>query len=219
MATRRVLIDLIDRFTPEANCRVALESVGGVTAAARVRAGEPFDVVVLAGDVIDDLIGAGAIVPGSRVDLVTSGIVIGVRTGTPHPDISSAEGIKRAVLAARSVAYSTGPSGNHLAKLFEAWGLADALRDRVTVAPAGVPVASLIARGDIELGFQQLSEFLGIDGVDVVGPLPASIQHITTFSGGVAQTSTQPEVARALLQFCARPEVANIKQSNGMDPA
>ena len=219
MATRRVLADLIERYGATPGPRVSVESVGGVTAAQRVRAGEPFDIVVLASDVIDDLIGAGRIVPGSRVDIVTSAIVVAVRTGAPHPDIASAEGVKRAVMAARNVGYSTGPSGNYLARLFKDWGVADALQDRITVAPAGVPVGALVARGDIELGFQQLSEFIEVEGVDVVGTLPPEIQHITTFSGGIAQTSTQPDAARKVLQFFARPDVAHIKRRNGMEPA
>jgi molybdate transport system substrate-binding protein len=216
MATRRVLAEMVERYTPPGGGRVAVESVGGVTAAARVKAGEAFDVVVLASDVIDELTTAGLIVAGTRVDIVTSAIVVAVRSGTPHPDISSAETVKRAVQAARTVAYSTGPSGNHLAKLFREWGIADAIKDRVTVAPPGVPVGSLVARGEIDLGFQQLSEFIGVDGVDVVGTLPPDIQHITTFSGGVAQASTQRDAAQALLRFCADPALADIKRRNGM---
>ena len=216
MATRRVLAELAARYRPPAGGRVVVESVGGVTAAARVKAGEPFDVVVLASDVIDELTAAGLIVAGTRVDLVTSAIVVAVRSGSPHPDISSAEAVKRAVQAAGTVAYSTGPSGNHLAKLFKDWGVADAIKDRVTVAPPGVPVGSLVARGEIELGFQQLSEFIGVEGVDVVGTLPPDIQHITTFSGGVAQASTQRDAARTLLRFFADPALADIKRGSGM---
>jgi molybdate transport system substrate-binding protein len=219
MATRRVLAEMIERYTPQGGGRVVVESVGGVTAAARVKAGEAFDVVVLASDVIDELTAAGLIVPGTRVDIVTSAIVVAVRSGTPHPDISSADAVKRAVQAAGSVAYSTGPSGNHLAKLFKDWGVAEAIKDRVTVAPPGVPVGSLVARGDIELGFQQLSEFIGVEGVDVVGTLPPDIQHITTFCGGIAQASTQRDAAEALLRFLADPGLADIKRACGMDAA
>jgi molybdate transport system substrate-binding protein len=219
MATRRVLADMIERLASESTQRVAVESVGGVKAAERVRAGEPFDVVVLASDVIDDLMAAGHVVPGSRVDIVRSAIVVAVRRGAAHPDLSSADAVKSAVLAARSIGYSTGPSGGHLAKLFKAWGIAETLQGRITVAPPGVPVGSLVARGDIELGFQQLSEFLDIEEIEVVGTLPESIQHITTFSGGIAATSTHAGAARTLLQFFARPEVADIKRRNGMEPA
>jgi molybdate transport system substrate-binding protein len=218
MATRRLLGEMIAQFEKTSPHRVALESVGGLDAAKRVRAGEPLDVVVLAREVIDDLIGAARIVQGSRVDVAVSAIGVAVRSGTPHPDISSADGVRAAVLAARRIGYSTGPSGQYLAKLFASWDPDGRLKDRITVAPVGVPVGSLVGRGDIDLAFQQLSE-LGGDGIDVVGQLPPDIQMMTTFSGGVARASAQPEAARALLAFMASPAVAPIKREHGMDAA
>ena len=218
MATRRLLGDLITQFEKTSPHRVALESVGGLDAARRVRAGEPLDVVVLAREVIEDLIGAAHVVEGSRVDVAASAIGVAVRSGTPHPDISSAEGVKTAVLAARRIGYSTGPSGQYLAKLFASWDPDGRLKDRITVAPVGVPVGSLVARGEIDLAFQQLSE-LGGDGIDVVGQLPPDIQMMTTFSGGVARASAQPDAARALLAFLASPALTPIKREHGMDAA
>ncbi|HEX7238007.1 MAG TPA: substrate-binding domain-containing protein [Gammaproteobacteria bacterium] len=216
MAGRKLLGDLIAKLEATSQQRVSLESVGGVDAAKRVRAGEPLDVVVLAREVIDDLIGAARVAPGSRVDLWVSAIGVAVRAGAARPDISSAAGVKAAVLAARRVGYSTGPSGQYLAKLFAGWDTDGTLKDRITVAPPGVPVASLVARGDIDLAFQQLSE-LGGEGIDVLGPLPPEIQMITTFSGGVALTSTQPDAARALLASFASPALRSLKQAHGMD--
>ncbi len=218
MATRRLLGEMIAQFEKTSPHRVALESVGGLDAAKRVRAGEPLDVVVLAREVIDDLIGAARIVQGSRVDVAVSAIGVAVRSGTPHPDISSADGVRAAVLAARRIGYSTGPSGQYLAKLFASWDPDGRLTDRITVAPVGVPVGSLVARGDIDLAFQQLSE-LGGDGIDVVGQLPPDIQMMTTFSGGVARASAQPDAARALLAFMASPALTPIKREHGMDAA
>jgi len=218
MATRRLLGEMIAQFEKTSPHRVALESVGGLDAAKRVRAGEPLDVVVLAREVIDDLIGAARIVQGSRVDVAVSAIGVAVRSGTPHPDISSADGVRAAVLAARRIGYSTGPSGQYLAKLFASWDPDGRLKDRITVAPVGVPVGSLVARGDIDLAFQQLSE-LGGDGIDVVGQLPPDIQMMTTFSGGVARASAQPDAARALLTFMASPALTPIKREHGMDAA
>jgi molybdate transport system substrate-binding protein len=219
MATRQLLADLVAQFRSASAHEVSIESVGGVDAAKRVQAGEPFDAVVLASDAIECLTQARRIVPGSRVDLVKSGVSIAVRAGAPRSDIGSEEAVKHAVLAARSLGYSTGPSGVQLTKLFERWGIADAIAARVVQAPPGVPVGSLVAEGKVELGFQQLSELMHLPGIEVLGPLPAAIQITTTFSAGLSVTSTQPEAVRQLLTFMASPSVAEAKRRNGMEPA
>jgi molybdate transport system substrate-binding protein len=219
MATRQLLADLVGQFRSASAHEVSVESVGGVDAARRVQAGEPFDAVVLAADAIERLIQAGRIVPGSRVDLVNSGVSIAVRAGAPRPDIGSEEAVKRAVLAARSLGYSTGPSGVQLTQLFARWGIADAVAARIVQAPPGVPVGSLVAEGKVELGFQQLSELMHLPGIDVLGPLPPAIQITTTFSAGLSVTSTMPEAVRDLLAFMASPAAAGTKRRNGMEPA
>ena len=168
MATRQVLAELTTAFSKRSGHTVAIESVGGIDAARRVQAGEAFDVVILASDAIDKLIAAGAIVPGSRVDLVRSGVAVAVRAGKELPNIASEEAVKRAVLAAKSISYSTGPSGVALAKLFERWGIADDIKGRMVQAPPGVPVGTLVASGEVALGFQQLSELLHVDGITIV---------------------------------------------------
>ena len=216
MATRQLLADLVARFESTSSQRVHVESVGGVDAAKRVKAGEAFDVVVLAANAIDDLIAAGKIV-GNRIDIVKSGVAVAVRAGAPRPDIGSEAAIKQAVIAARTLGYSTGPSGVQLAKLFERWGIAEQIKSRIVQAPPGVPVGTLVARGEVELGFQQLSELMNLQGIDVLGPLPPAIQIITTFSAGVATASAQPEAARTLLTFINSTEVAKIKEHNGME--
>ena len=219
MATRQVLGELARAWEERSGAKVQIESVGGVDAARRVAAGEAFDFVVLAGDAIDKLVAAGHAVAGSRVDLVDSGVAIAVKAGAPHPQVDTEEALKQAVLAASSVGYSTGPSGVALVKLFERWGIASQLEGRLVQAPAGVPVGSLVAKGEVGLGFQQLSELIHLEGITVVGPMPAAVQITTTFSGAVCATSTQADAVRALLAFLASPEAEAAKRRNGMDPA
>ena len=218
MATRQLLAQLLFAYQERTGRSVAMESVGGVDAAKRVQAGEPFDVVVLASDAIDKLLATGHLLAGSKVDLVHSGVAVAVKAGAAPPDIGSEEALKRAVQAAKSIGYSTGPSGVALAQLFERWGIADALRQRIVQAPPGVPVGAMVARGEVALGFQQLSELMHLDGIDVVGPLPAAVQITTTFSGAVCAASQQADAVRVLLDFMASPEVTPTKHRHGMEP-
>ena len=221
MATRQVLADLVAAFGQRTGGAAAIESVGGVDAAKRVMAGEAFDVVILASDAIDKLLAAGRVVAGSKVDLVHSGVAVAVRAGAPRPDIGSEAAVRDAVRSARSVSYSTGPSGVALAKLFERWGLADELKARLVTPPPGVPVGSLVASGEVELGFQQYSELINLGGIDVLGPLPPEIQITTTFSAGVCATASPEQAAavREMLAFMASPDADDAKRRQGMDPA
>ncbi|MFZ2736695.1 MAG: substrate-binding domain-containing protein [Burkholderiaceae bacterium] len=219
MATRLLLNDLVEQYQRNAQVSVDIESVGGVDAAKRVQLSEPFDVVFLSIDAIDKLIVSGQVLPGSRVDLVRSGVAVAVREGAPQPDISSEDAVRLAVLAARSLSYSTGPSGVALAKLFERWGIADQIKDRIITAPPGVPVGSLVAKGEVELGFQQLSELMHLPGIAVLGPLPPAIQIVTTFSAGVCATSRQPDAVRTMLAAMNEPQTADLKRHHGMEPA
>ena len=219
MATRQLLAELVTDYKKQVDVTVHIESVGGVDAAKRVQAGEAFDVVILASDAIDKLIATGHVAPHSKVDLVDSGVAVAVRAGSTPPDISSEAAVKAAVLAAKTISYSTGPSGVALAKLFERWGIAEQIAGRIVQAPPGIPVGSLVATGEVELGFQQLSELMGLEGITVVGPLPPAIQITTTFSAGVCTASKQAEAAKQLLAFMTFSQTAQAKRRHGMTPA
>jgi len=219
MATRDVLAELALQFQRITSQPVSPEAAGGVDVARRVHAGESMDVVVLASDAIDKLTAEGKVLAGSRVDIVKSGVAVAVRAGAPRPVINSEESVKRAVLAAKTLSYSTGPSGVYLEKMFERWGILDDIRSRIVVPPPGIAVALLVADGRAELGFQQLSELINRPGVEVIGPLPPAIQSLTIFSGGITAACSQPEAARALLAFLASPAAADVKQRYGLHPA
>jgi molybdate transport system substrate-binding protein len=219
MATRQVLAELIAAHEQAGGTPTVLEAVGGVDAARRVQEGEVFDLVVLAANALAQLESAGKTVTGSTVALVRSGVSVAVPEGTPQPDISTEDALKAAVLAAPTLGYSTGPSGTHLLKTFERWGVLETVRPRIVQAPPGVPVARLVAQGEVALGFQQLSELLHVPGIAIVGPLPPGVQIMTTFSAALAATCRQPEAARALLAYMASPAAAEAKRRQGMEPA
>ncbi len=218
MATRALLAQLSALFEQGGGPPVSIESVGGVDAVRRVQAGEDFDLVILAADAIERLIDQGQLLPG-RVDLARSGVAAAVRQGAAVPDFSSVDSLRRAVLEAPRIGYSTGPSGVALLELFKRWGVHEALAPRLLQAPSGVPVAALVARGDVALGFQQLSELIDMPGIALVGPLPAAVQITTVFSAGIGVRSRQIEAARACLSFMAGPQAVDAKRKQGMDAA
>jgi molybdate transport system substrate-binding protein len=219
MAMRHVLTELSDAYERRSGQAVAIVSAGGVDAARRVADGEAFDFVVLAANAIEKLAADGRVDPESRTDLARSPVAIAVAAGATRPDVCSEPAIRDAVLRARSIGYSTGPSGEHLVGLFKRWGIADLSAPRIVQAPPGVPVATLVARGDVELCFQQLSELMDVPAVDVIGLLPPEIQLTTVFAVAVCRTSSCPVDAAALLSFLASSEAAAAKRRHGMEPA
>jgi molybdate transport system substrate-binding protein len=221
MATRQLLAELVGAWHGR-GWPVHIESVGGVDAARRVMADEPFDLVVLASDAIDRLMVAGKLLPGSRVDLVHSGVSIAVLTGEALPDIATEQALRQTVQARGRIGFSTGPSGVALQRLFATWGLTDELADRLVQAPAGVPVASLVATGEVDLGFQQLSELLHVPGITIVGPMPPEVAIVTTFSAAVCVACTDPArqaATRDFIDFLAAPACSEAKRRQGMEPA
>jgi len=219
MATQALLADLAAQFEVQTGTPVRVESVGGVDAAKRVQAGETFDIVMLASNAIDTLMASRMVHAGSRVDIVHSGVSVAVQAGAAQPDIGSEAAVRATVLAAPRLAYSTGPSGVQLAKLFERWGIADTIAPRIVTAPPGVPVGSLVAAGQVNLGFQQTSELMSLPGITVLGPLPPAIQIITTFSAALAATGNRRAEAQTFIDFMASAPVAALKIRHGMTAA
>lgn len=215
MATRQLLAELTQACPLEGTV-LQIESVGGVDAARRVTEGEAFDLVVLAADAMAKLDAAGHLQPGSLRPLVDSPMAMAVKAGTAKPDVRSADALRAAVLQAQRIAYSTGPSGVALMALFERWGITQALQGRLVQAKPGVPVGSLIAEGAADLGFQQLSELLHVEGIALLGPMPPGLEIVTTFSGAVGARSRLPALAQQVLDFMASPAAADAKRRNGM---
>ena len=219
MATRQLLAGLADRFQRDTGHRVVIHSVGGVNAARRVRAGEPFDFVVLARAVMNHLATEGHFSPDDLVDVARSGIAAAVPANQARPSVADEEAVKQAILAARAVCYSTGPSGDHVKRLWDRWGIAAAVTPKAILAPPGVPVASILARGEADLGFQQLSELLHSPGVDVLGALPSSIQLVTTFAASVTGLAKYGEEARTFIRFANSDQAYAVIVNQGMEPA
>lgn len=219
MATRQVLAELAAAYARQGGGEARIESVGGQDAAARVAAGEAFDIVVLAEDAIERLAAQGHVLAAGRTGLARSPVAIAVAAGAPRPEVGTVAALRAAVLAARRIGYSTGPSGKHLLQLFETWGIAGAVADRLLQAPPGVPVAALLARGEVELGFQQLSELMHAPGIQVLGPLPQEAGFTTTFSAAIGARCAQPAAAQALLDFFASPAADATKAAHGMEHA
>ena len=201
MATRHILAELAEACRAETGVSFNVQAMGGVDAAQKVRAGAMADLVLLAHGAMEKLAAEGYVEGASLAPFVLSSMAVAVPAGARLPDLSSGETLKAAMMAARAVAYSTGPSGDHLKALWAAWGVADAIGSRAVLAPAGVPVARLVAEGQADLGVQQLSELLGQPGIAIAGPLPADVQSTTVFTGGIARTSTRAAVAHTVLAF------------------
>jgi molybdate transport system substrate-binding protein len=184
----------------------------------RLERGEPADVLILVGYALGDLIKQGKVVPDSRADLVKSKIGVAVKAGAPKPDISSPDALKRALLAAKSVAYSDSASGVYIStEMFERLGIANEMKDKARKIPA-TPVAEIVARGEAEIGFQQFSEMLPVPGIDIVGPLPDELQKVTVFSAGIASVSKEPDAGRALIKFLASPAASAAIIKSGLEP-
>jgi molybdate transport system substrate-binding protein len=219
MATRHILADLARDYELRHGVKVDIRPMGGVEAAKLARGGEPVDMVALASKVMESLEAEGHIARGSLRDFARSEIAIAVQAGSRRPSVENEKAVRQAMIEARRVCYSTGPSGDHFKALCETWGLTDSILARALKAPPGVPVATLVASGDADLGIQQLSELIGQPGIEVVGLLPPEIQAVTVFSAGVSATSAEREAAQALVAYLASAETQDAKRRHGMEPA
>ncbi|OZI66996.1 substrate-binding domain-containing protein [Bordetella genomosp. 11] len=178
---------------------------------------EPADVVIMVGYALDDLIKEGKVAKSSRVELADSPIGMVVREGQPKPDISTVEGLRKTLLAAKSIAYSDSASGVYVEKeMFKKLGIEEQVKSKATMVPK-IPVASQVANGKYEVGFQQVAELLPVPGVTFVGKVPDSVQSITRFAGGVPASSTHPKEAAELLKFLASPQAQAIVRQTGLD--
>ena len=192
---------------------------GGVNEVAnRVAGGETADIVILPVAQIEDLTKKGKLAADSRADVAKSGIGVAVKAGAPKPDLSSGEALKNALLKAKSIAYSTGPSGVHMELLLKQWGIADAVKGKIVIAPSDTPVGVIVARGGAEIGFQQVSELIRVKGIDYLGPLPKDVQEITVFAAALHKAAAAPDAARALVKFLSAPAAAVIIRKTGMEP-
>jgi molybdate transport system substrate-binding protein len=195
-------------------------SMGGASDSIPVRLarGEPADVVIVAASALDDLTREGKVLPRSRVDLVRSSIGMAVRAGAPKPDISTVDALRRTLLAARSVAYSASASGAYIStELFDRLGIAEQMRGKKRRIESE-RVGAVIARGEADIGFQQISELLPVAGIDYVGPLPTPVQRATVFSAGIATTARNPDGAKALIEFLVSPRAVNAIVKSGLEP-
>jgi molybdate transport system substrate-binding protein len=184
-----------------------------------IRKGATGDLAILTDEAIDDLIRQGKMVAGSRVDLARSAIGIAVREGARKPDIGSAAALKQTLLSARTISYSkTGISGVYFPTVLERLGIAAIVASKVLIPPSGVPVGEVVAKGEAEIGVQQISELLPVPGIEIVGPLPAELQRVTVFSAGLFIGASESQVAKALVALLASPAAQPVYQRRGMEP-
>jgi len=217
-ATEGAYRELVPQFEKATRHKVTTIFSGTLDVQKRLAAGESYDMIIMAAPAIDAQIKAGKVVAGSRVDIAKSGVAVGVPKGAPKPDISTTEALKKTVLAAKSIGYSTGPSGVYVINLFEKLGVAEQVKDKLKQTPTGVFVGSIIANREVEIGFQQVSELADFPGVDYVGPLPAEVQQTTLFSSGIIVGSKEAEAAGALVKFLTSPEAGAAFKKRGMEP-
>jgi molybdate transport system substrate-binding protein len=215
---REAYNELVPQFEKATGHKVVTEWGGVNDVAKRVAGGETADVVILPEAQIGDLMKAGKLDASARADVAKSGVGVAVRNDAAKPVLRTAEDLKNALLAAKSISYSTGPSGVHMANLIKQWGIEDRVKGKIIVAPSDTPVGVILARGGAEIGFQQVSELIRIKGIQYLGPLPPEVQETTVFAAAVHKNAAASDAARALVKYLIAPEAAPIIRKTGMEP-
>jgi molybdate transport system substrate-binding protein len=214
---KEAYLALVPQYEKESGNKVATTWAGTADVMKRVKAGEVFDTVILASNSLEELTDTGKLMAGSRADVARSLVGVAVRSGAPKPDISSPDALKRTLTAAKTIGISTGPSGVYLTGLFDKMGMLAELKPKFRTPPSGAPVGELVAKGEAEIAFQQVSELIHFPGIQYVGPLPAALQQTTVFAGGVHAGAREPDAARAFLKFLSSSEHAAVLQKHGLD--
>ena len=217
-ATEEAYKELVPQFEKASGHKVTTVFTGTLDALKRLSNGETYDLLIMARQQIDELSQSGKVVAGSRTDIAKSGVGVAVGKGKPKPDISTVDALKKTLLAAKSIGYSTGPSGIYVVTMFQKMGIADEIKSKLKQTPTGVFVGSIIANGEAEIGFQQVSELSFFPGIDYVGPIPAEVQLITVFSAGIPAGTKQADAAKALVSFVTAPAAAAIFKKHALDP-
>jgi molybdate transport system substrate-binding protein len=215
---KAVVLDLVPEFERASGAKLDVTWASTNMLMEEIRNGATGDLAILTDEAIDLLIEQGKIAAGSRVDLARSAIGIAVRQGAAKPDIATPDALKRALLAARAISYSkTGLSGVYFPTVLERLGIAEAVKAKVVIPPSGIPVGEVVAKGEAELGVQQISELLSVPGIEIVGPLPTELQKLTVFSAGLFVGAKEPDAAKALVMMLTSASVRPLYQRKGME--
>src|SRR5262245_16639458 len=216
---KAVVLDLLPEFERTNATKLDVSWASTNMLLEEIGKGATGDLAILTDEAIDDLIRQGKIVAGSRVDLARSAIGIAVRQGAPKPDIGSADALRQALISARTISYSkTGISGVYFPTVLERLGIAAQVASKTLVPTPGVLVGDLVAKGDAELGVQQISELLPVPGIEIVGPLPPELQKLTVFSAGLFVGASEPQVAKALVALLTSASAGPVYERNGLEP-
>lgn len=217
-AVKEMLVEVAARFEKDTGRRVSLSWGGSESIVKQVSDGEVCDVIVNTADGVDRMAANGKLLGGSRIDFSRSAVAVAFRSGLPRPDVSRVSGLKKALLDAQSIAISSGPSGRYLEQLFKKLGVADQIKQKIKQPPSGVQIGDMLARGEADLGFQQVSELMHAKGFQYLGPLPAEVQNYTIWAAGVHSSAPQVDAARAFSSALRAPESGDAIRKSGMEP-